>query len=457
MTTNHALSPELIEELRTTVKGAVVGPADDTWQQERLAWHLLLDQRPAAVVHVQGVDDIIAAVTFAKQHGQSVAAQARGHGASEALNGTILIRTLGLTSVEIDEDARRARIEPGVRWGELNEVLTTAGLTGLPGSSGDTSVVGLSLGGGLSWFGRKYGQPAHYIHAVELVTADAEHVRVTKDSDPELFWAIRGGGGDFGIVTALEIDLLPTPQIYGGRLVFPIAQAKAMLNAFVAATRTAPDELSIWAWLMNYPDFPDLPAEIRGQWMAMLDVVYLGSKEEAEALLAPIKQAATPIVDGLGYVALNQIDKIANEPEDPMPGLMRSTLLNDFDEVAVDALLEVANPGHPSPLLAFEVRHLGGALARTTGDDGAAGVITEPFLLLHGGIVPMPELLPVVHGANDAVATAMAQWDSGRIVLNMMGEEPLEQVFPADSLASLRAIKQRRDPAGVIRSSHPFS
>lgn len=444
-----------IASLRDAVKGAVVLPGDVTWDQERLAWHLTYDQQPAAVVHVTGVDDVVAAVNFAKQHGLSVTAQARGHGATEALQGAILLRTLGLTAIEVDESARIARVEPGVRWGELNEVLSPTGLTGLPGSSGDTSVVGYTLGGGLSWFGRKYGQAANHVHAVELVTADGELQRVTAESDPELFWAVRGGGGDFGIVTALEIRLFAEPSIYGGRLTYAASSARDVLRAYVAATKTAPESLSLWAWLMNLPDAPMIPEPVRGRWLVMVDAVYLGTPSAGDALLAPLRAAAPLLSDTVGPVPLNQLDGVADEPVDPVPGLLQGTLLSGFDESTVDALLAVANPGQPSPVAVFEVRHLAGAFARSSSTDGAAGALAAPYLLFFGGFLPAPDFAPILEGAMAEVTEAMATWDTGRTHMNMSANKPVHQLFPADVLASLRAIKHRRDPNGVIRSNHP--
>lgn len=444
-----------IATLRDAVKGAVVLPGDATWEQERLAWHLTNDQHPAAVVHVTGVDDVVAAVNFAKQHGLSVTAQARGHGATAALQGAILLRTLGLTAIEVDEQARIARVEPGVRWGELNEVLAPTGLTGLPGSSGDTSVVGYTLGGGLSWFGRKYGQAANHVHAVELVTADGEPVRVTAESDPELFWAVRGGGGDFGIVTALELRLFAEPQIYGGRMTFAAEHAREVFRSFVAVTKSAPEDLTLWAWLMNMPDAPMIPEPMRGRWLVMIDAVYLGSSSAADALLAPIRAAAPLLSDTVGTVPLNQLDGVANEPVDPVPGLLQGTLLSGFDESAVDALIAAANPGQPSPVAVFEVRHLGGAFARPQPTDGAAGALAEPYLLFFGGFLPSPAFTPILEAAMGEITEAMATWDTQRTHLNMSSNKPVEVLFPTDVLSSLRAIKHRRDPNGVIRSNHP--
>jgi FAD/FMN-containing dehydrogenase len=214
------LPGKIAAALDREVSGRILTAADTEWDVERLGWDLHVDQRPLAVVHVTGAEDIVAAVRFAKRHGMSVTAQPVGHTATTAVDGTILLRTTGLRGLSVDIAGRTARVEAGVRWRDLNAALSDTGLTSLPGSSGDPTVVGYTLGGGMSWFGRKFGLASNHLRAVELVDPDGEFIRVTEHSDPELFWALRGCGGDFGIVTAMEVDLLPYPEIYGGRLVW---------------------------------------------------------------------------------------------------------------------------------------------------------------------------------------------------------------------------------------------
>lgn len=457
MTTNHhdPLAPQLVDELRRQVRGRVTGAADGDWDAARQAWHLLADQRPAAVVHAAGVDDIAATVRFAREHGLSVTAQPVGHGATPALDGAILLRTTDLHDLSVDLTAGTARVAAGVRWRELNDALSGSGLTSLPGSSGDTTVVGYTLGGGLSWFGRKYGQAANHVVAIELVDPAGELVRVTRKSDPDLFWALRGGGGDFGIVTALEVELLPAEEIYGGRLLWPVEHARDILLAYSAMTRTAPDELTLWAWLLNLPDVPFVPEPLRGKWVVAVDSTFLGPAAEAEKLLAPLRAVATPMADGLDTIPLKLLGTIAQEPDEPVPGLLSTVLLTEFDEQVIDALLDVAAPGTPSPLFAYEIRHFGGALSRPGADDGAAGHVEEPYMLLFGGMVAVPELLPLITGAIAGVEHAMAPWVSGRRLPNFAPSDPVDQLYPADVVARLRSIKDERDPDGVFRSNHP--
>ncbi|MFC5260501.1 FAD-binding oxidoreductase [Kribbella qitaiheensis] len=451
------LTPQLLEVLRTHVAGRVVGADDPAWDVERGAWHLLADQRPAAVVHVTGADDIAATIRFARRQELAVSAQPVGHGASPAVNGTILLRTGGLTAIDVDIASGVVRVEAGVRWRDLNDALTGTGLTSLPGSSGDTTVVGYTLGGGLSWFGRKYGQAANSVRSFELVNAHGDFHRVTHESDPELFWALRGGGGEFGIIVAMELEPRLAPEIQGGRMLWPIEHARDVLRAFADVTATAPEELTLWAWLLNLPDVSFVPEPLRGKWVAAVDSTFLGSEEDNEKLLAPLRAVAEPIADTVARVPLSGLGSIAQEPDEPVPGLIKTVLLSGFDSDAIDSLLEVAAPGTPSSLFAFEVRHLGGALARSDESQGVAGVIEEPYLLLFGGFVAGPGMAEMIEGAIDGVEAKMAPWITGHNIPNFSTAEPLTTLYSAESLDRLRAIKHRVDPRGTIRGNRPIS
>jgi FAD/FMN-containing dehydrogenase len=448
------MSTELIAELRAGVRGRVVGPADPEYDAERQPWHLLTDQYPAAIVHVTGTEDVQAAIRLARRHRLTVGAQPVGHGATAATTGgMILLRTGALNAIDIAGDV--VRVGAGVRWRDLNNALAGTGLTSLPGSNGDTSVVGYTLGGGISWFGRKWGQAANRVRAIELVDAEGHHLRVTRDAFPDLFWALRGGGGEFAIVTAMELDLLPAPQLYGGRMMWFAEDSRDLLRAFATVNETAPEELSLWAWLINMPDLEFVPAPMRGRWMIAIDSTFLGDGDDAEKLLAPIRAVAEPLVDGLGEVPIEQIGSIAQEPEEPTPGIGRILLLNEFRGAAVDALLELALDG-PTPVQVIEIRGLGGAFSRATEGDGAAGPIDEPYLLLLAGIAMAPDHVPLIESGIAVIAAGMAPWVSGRATPNLAVKEPIEDLYPPATLARLRDIKRRVDPSNIIRGNHPL-
>ncbi len=366
--TSH--NDDSLAELVTALPGKVTLPGDEGWEASRLGWVVSVDQQPDAVVAVTEAADVVTAVRFAASRGFVVAAQPVGHGATEAISGTILLRTRGLQGIEIDPEAKTARVGAGVKWGELLAVSGEYGLTGLAGSSPDPTVVGFSVSGGLSWFGRSHGLAAHSIRAIELVDATGELRRITAESDPDLFWAVCGGGGDFGIVTALEFQLYDAPHVYGGRLLWPIAMARPVLKAFRDISRTAPDELTMWAHLLQFPPIPEVPEPMRGKAFVSVDLTYLGSAEDAEALLMPLRTIPAMWMDTTGTVPLSELGSICQEPLDPMPAMETSGLLRDFDDAAIDALLNAAGPDSGSPLVVVQVRHLGGALARGSEDAG---------------------------------------------------------------------------------------
>jgi FAD/FMN-containing dehydrogenase len=441
----------LAAALARRISGRVVTPGQAGWDEVRRPWNLRIDQRPAAVVEVSDVADVCHAVRVAGDFGVPVAAQPRGHGATAALDGTIVLRTGALRSLELDTARRRARVGAGVRWQRFNEALTGSGLTSLPGSSSDPSVVGYTVGGGLSWFGRRYGLAAHRIRAAEVVTADGTHARVTRDSDPELLWALRGGGGEFGIVTSLELELLPAPHIYGGRLLWPATHARAVLNAFAATTADAPEELTLWAWLLNVPDAAPAPPPLRGRWAVAVGVTYLGDADAGQRLVRPLSRAAgPPIVDTRGTVPLAALGDIAAEPVEPAPVMEGAAMLTGFAEPAVDALLDAAAPGAPSPLAVVSIRHLGGALCRPADGGGAVGPVPEPYLMVLGGPGAAPELAAAI----GQVTAALAGQATGRMPPNFGADAAT--CYPADVLSELRRIKRERDPRGLVRGNRPL-
>jgi hypothetical protein len=455
-TTPRVGVPEALAELAATLPGEVMTPEAPGWEHASAAWVLSVDQQPAAVVTVADEEDVVATVRWAARHGLTVSAQPVGHGATTAIDGTILIRTRALSGITIDAERRMARVGAGVKWGELLAATEPHGLTALAGSSPDPSVVGFTLGGGLSWFGRAHGLAGHGVVAVDLVDARGEVQRVTAASDPELLWALRGGGGDFGIVTAMEIELHPVTHLYGGRLMWPIEMAFPVLSAFSAITNEAPDELTLWAHLLRFPPMPMVPEPLRGRAFVSIDVTFLGSAEQAEQLLEPLRQIPAQFSDSLATVPLSELGGIAAEPVDPMPTAELSGLLHSFDRNAVGRLLSVAGARVDSPFAVVQIRHLGGALSRATEEDGPAGAIVEPYQLFCLGVPMSRELAAAIEGAFASVEEALAGHLTGRTFFNFLADsDDPSRAFSAEALGRLAEVKRRVDPRGTIRSNRP--
>ena len=270
-----------LEDLRRRVVGRLHTPADETWDAARTPWIVNVAQHPMAVLEVRDTDDVAAAVRWAVEHGVQVTAQPTGHGAGDAFDQVLMLRTRGLDGITVDVQRRTAWVGAGVKNGELLAELDGTGLTFLAGSNGDPTVVGMTITGGISWFGRAYGVGADSIVTVELVDGLGRLRRASATEDPELFWAVRGGGGDFGIITRMEVALHPAPEVYGGRMLWPIEQMGDVLRTFKAVTEVAPNELTIWYHTYQFPPLPEIPEPIRGKGFAAIAVAYLGNRADA--------------------------------------------------------------------------------------------------------------------------------------------------------------------------------
>ncbi|MFK4041103.1 FAD-binding oxidoreductase [Nonomuraea wenchangensis] len=430
-------------ELRAVAAGRVLLPGDDGFEQASRPWNLSVEQRVAAVVEAADAADVAATVAYARRAGIAVAAQPSGHGASGDADGVILLRTGALDEVGVDPEARTARVGAGAKWGEVLAAAGPYGLTGLAGSSPVVSVTGYTLGGGLSWFGRRHGFAADSVRAFDVVTADGERARVTADSDPDLFWALRGGGGDFALVTAVEFDLYPAPALYGGRMLWQGHRAREVFDAFLELTAGAPDELTAWFDRVRFPQAPP---------MVGIDTAFLGDEAEGRALLARLDRIGDLVVDTRGPVAVADLGGIADDPTDPSPGRGRTELLTAVDEVTAKVLAEEP----VEPMFGLQVRHLGGALAADRPGAGPSGPVTEPYLVYMFGPAADPAQAAAVGARQAALAEELGEAVSGRKPYTMLGRgERAEQAFPAATLARLREIKRARDPHGVLRANYP--
>ena len=309
---------EALALLDDRITGRVVIPGDPGWDEARAAWNLAVDQRPVAVVVAGSTNDIVQTVRAAKGLGLSVAPQATGHNAGPlaAANGladALLLRTSELRDVQVDPDLRVARVEAGALWGDVVAAVAPHGLAALAGSSHDVGVVGYTLGGGISWLGRSHGLAANSVLAVELVTADGVRRRVDADHDPELFWAVRGGGGDFGVVTALEFRLHPVAEIVAGTLFFPLERAEEVLQAWAAWTADVPDTVMSVGRVLRFPPMPELPPFLSGQSFVVVEAAIQESPERADELLAPLR-ALAPAMDSVHPQPIAELLQLHMDP-----------------------------------------------------------------------------------------------------------------------------------------------
>jgi FAD/FMN-containing dehydrogenase len=377
-------------ELSEALTGAVVLPGDPGWDHARSAFNLLLDQHPAAVAFPANGEDVAAALAYARGAGLRVAPQATAHnqGPLGALEDTLLLNVSGLQEVRVDPGARRVRVGAGVKWDRVAPRLSAHGLAGLHGSSPDVGIAGYSLGGGMGWLARKHGLQANAVSALELVTAGGDLVRADAEHHPDLFWALRGGGGNFGVVTAIEFAVHPVDDLYAGAMFFPFERASEVLHTWTALLPTLPDELMSWASLMHFPPIPDVPAFARGRSFAVVMAAFLGSEAEGRALLRPLRELG-PARDTFATVPPVVLGDLAMDPLDPVPFRFTHQLLERLPAETIDELMAKVGPGtgRGQTVTILQFRHMEGALAREAPGAGARATLPGEICMMALGAV----------------------------------------------------------------------
>lgn len=439
------------------IAGRLATPADPDWDEARLAWNLVADQQPAAIAFAESGDDIAATVRFAAENGLRVSGQGTGHGAVAlgSLEDAILVKTERMRGIEIDPDAQTARVEAGVLAIELAEAAEQHGLSSLPGSAPDVGVIGFHLGGGLSWFGRHYGFACNRVRAIELVTADGEPRTVDADNEPDLFWALRGGGGDFAIVSALHLDLVPVESAYAGALLFPAAVGAAAVRLWRDWAAAAGEKVTSVARFITPPDIPDVPEPLRGTPLFTIDGACLGSREEGEAAFAPLLEIGEPIMSTFDQVPPAALCRIHMDPETPVPGLGDHRVLRELPDEAIEVFTSLTGPDSGTPLLLTEIRQMGGALGRPDPDGGALSHLDAEFAMLGIGMPMTPELGQAIEGHLDRIHEAMAPWAADGGYFNF-AERPCDadEILPPDTCARLADVKRKWDPDNRIVANH---
>jgi len=457
--THTLIAGHRFHALRRRVSGGLIEPGRPGWDAATQAFNLAFVQEPALVAIPADERDVIAIVEFAHEHGMQVAPQRTGHNAEPlgAMDDVILVKTDALRGVEIDVERRIARVRSGAKWADVVPHASELGLAALHGSTPDVSVAGYSLGGGVGWYARKLGLSANSVTAIELVTADGLLRRVDHDHDPELFWALRGGGGNFGIVTALEIQLYPMSEVYAGALFFPWERSSEVLHAWLDWTATLPDEVTSVGRILQFPPLPELPEAIRGRNFAMVDAVVIGDERYGAELLRPLRELA-PEMDTFGMMPPVGIAELHMDPPGPVPYTADGLMLGDLPGEAIDRFVAAAGPGSGSPLLLAEIRHVGGALRRAQPQHGALATFDASFLTLGVGIVLDEQTYRASHDRLQLLADVLAPYDTGRRYLNFSERKTDSALFYTPEVyRRLRVVKAAIDPENVFRANHPIA
>jgi FAD/FMN-containing dehydrogenase len=452
-------STNQLTDLAPTLEGKVVLPEDAGFDAARQAWNLAVDQRPSMVVFPETTSDVAAAVRLARKLEQRIAPQATGHNAEPlgSLENTILLKTERMRAVTIDPAARSARVEAGVLAGQLAETAARYGLAAVSGTSADVGFVGYTLGGGIGVLSRRFGLASSHVRAVELVTAGGEIARADDQHQPDLFWALRGGGGSFGVVTAVMTELLPIADAYAGSLWYPIERADEVLHAWRELVQAGPpDELSTIARMMSFPPVPDAPEAVRGKSFTLVHVYHVGQRAQADRLLEPLR-ALGPIDDTVQTTPMASLSGVAMDPPQPVPVAGDGLMLRDLPADALNALLKVAGPEVGPQLAIVELRHLEGELSRSRTHDGAVTSIPAKHALYAGGFAPTPDIRAVTKSRIEAIQRALAPWATRYLNPNFAETEQVpERLWTEQAYRRLRRIKATVDPHDVIRSNHPL-
>ncbi|MCM3302264.1 nuclear transport factor 2 family protein [Streptomyces pseudogriseolus] len=397
------------------------------------------------------------AVRFAAQRRLPVAVMATGHQATLPADDAVLITTHRMAQVSIDPTSRTARVAAGARWQQVIDAAAPLGLAPLNGSSPLVGVIGYTLGGGLSpTMGRAHGWAADHVTSLEVVTADGELRHVDAASEPDLFWALRGGKSNFGVVTAMEFALFPAARLWAGGLFYDGADAAAVLHTYAEVTADAPDELSSSIALLRLPALPGVPAFLADRFAVHVRISCLGPAAEATRLIAPLRAAAPVLADTLGPMPYASFAEIHNDPADPAPFMERTAMLRSLPAEAVEEILSAAGPTADCPVHFVELRHLGGALARTA--DNAVGHRDARFALWIVG-VGAPDAFTAMNVYADELLQRIRPWSTGGRYLNFMaaqdtGVSDVRAAYDEAGYRRLRSVKTRFDPDNLFRLNH---
>jgi len=435
-----------VQALRDAFEGPVHGRGDDGYDAARQPWQLKVDPHPALVVEAAGTADVQRAIRTARDGGMPFAVQSTGHGAVARADGGVLLKTTAMTGATVDPERRVARVAPGTLWSDVIAAAAPHGLAPLSGSSPTVGVVGYTLGGGAGWLSRLHGYAADSVIRAEVVTADGELVTATADEQPDLFWALRGGGGNFGVVTELEFRLHPVDRVYAGMAMFEADRAADALAVYREWARDEPDELNTSLIAMTVPPVPMFPEEVRGRRVLMLRALYVGSADAGERAIAPLRQAAgTPLLDAFREMPYPETASLGPPPM-PLASAMRIELFHELTDDVIGIGL-----GANGAVAGVEFRHWGGAPARPDAGAGPAGHRDVPFSVVVGAMAGDGSEGSRLQAAVDKVGDELAPHSTGGTFLNFLGDPArTPSAYTPEDYRRLAQVKRAYDPENVF-------
>ena len=443
-----------LDELRFRLRGELYEPGDPAYADACTLFNSMIERRPALVARCAAPDDVVAALAFARRQGLEVAVRAGGHSVAglSLVDGGLVIDVRGMSDVAIDAERRVARVGAGVTWSELDRAAHRHGLATTGGRVSTTGVAGLTLGGGSGWLERKHGLACDQLLAAELVTADGRLVRASADEHPELLWALRGGGGNFGVVTSFELRLHPLPsEVWAGLALYPAERGRELLAGYRDVMRDAPDELSLAFLYLTAPAEPDIPEHLHGRLVVAIAGMYAGPVDEGEAAL---RAFGRPEVDFFGPMPYPEFQCMIDDP----PGYRNywtDEHLTDLPDAAIDAIASRSEELPPGPAQLFIVGW-GGAVARVAEDESPLGgrdaaFVVHPFALWED---PADDERMIAWA--QAFRDDLREFATGAVYLNFIGDEGEARVragYGPRSYERLARVKREWDPENVFRAS----
>ncbi|TWD82281.1 FAD/FMN-containing dehydrogenase [Kribbella amoyensis] len=444
---------DLIGLLRGEVSGPVLGPGDEGFTEEVAAQNTAVLHTPDVAVGVTSEEDVAAVVRIAAASGTPVRVLATGHGSATPVTGGILVTTRRLGGVTVDPETRIAHIGAGCRWDEVIAAAAEHGLAPITGASDNVGCIGYTLGGGLGPLARTYGFSSDWARGFRLVTADGQIRTVTGDEHPDLFWALRGGKGGFGIVTAMDFELVELTTLYGGAAFFDADQIAPVFGKWVDWTKTLPETATTSVVILRLPPLEFIPEPLRGKTVLSVRFAFIGDAADGEKLFQPIRDAGVSLIDLVAEMPADRIAMIHNDPKDPGPTWDRGQLLDDLDAGFAPAFLGAAGPEQRVPFVAIEIRHLGGATARDVPEGSAVGGRGGAYTLMLIG-APDPSLRPIFPDAAEQLLAPLRPWISAETTINYAGGLTVpgtyEASWPPATFARLAEIRATYDPDTVF-------
>ena len=452
------LSEEVVTELRSRVRGTLLLPGDPGFDAARTVWNAMVDRKPALIVRCAGVADIMLALSLARERGLLVSVRGGGHNiaGSAVCDGGVMIDLCAMKSVRVDPQSRRAYAEPGATLADLDHETQAFGLATPTGINSTTGVAGLTLGGGFGWLTRRFGMTVDNLLSAELVTADGKLVRASARENPELFWAIRGGGGNFGIVTLFEFQLHPVgPELLSGLVVYPFEQAKALLARYRELVQDGPEELNVWAVVRQAPPLPFLPPEVHGRPVLIFPFLYTGDIEAGRKAIEPLRTLGTPLGEQFGPQPFTAWQKTF----DPLlaPGARNYWKSHNFTELSEGAIATMVEYAGKLPSAQGEIflGLVGGAANRVPGGETAYAHRDTRFVLnVHSRWEKPEEDKACIAWAREFFKAA-APYASGSVYVNFLTQDEGERIQAAygPNYDRLVQLKSRFDPTNLFRTN----